>query len=182
MAWTPAYVPPSNVMEASAPLITILALWACGCAWSHQCRLAGWCRLYRGARERLSKQRHQEPGHAVFLLADLNVRHELLRIGQRRGQDLGMRVGEPEDLVDQQLILAQAHGGSDAEHVHLCPLAFGDGLQLIALALALVLERECVFFGRLHANDGPDQDRLLVSRGLGIFRIDAFLLRRPLLS
>src|SRR5262245_61592378 len=67
------------------------------------------CSRWRPACEGLSEDRHQHTTNALATGADLDIRNELLRVGECSGKDIWMRVGEFGDGVQHQLKLAQFH-------------------------------------------------------------------------
>src|SRR5215813_10554222 len=67
------------------------------------------CSRWRPACEGLSENRHQHTTNALATGADLDIRNELLRVGECSGKDIWMCVGEFGDGVQHQLKLAQFH-------------------------------------------------------------------------
>src|SRR5262245_2907257 len=67
------------------------------------------CSRWGPACEGLSEDRHQHTTNALATGADLDIRNELLRVGECSGKDIWMCVGEFGDGVQHQLKLAQFH-------------------------------------------------------------------------
>src|SRR5262249_34674682 len=148
-------------------------------------------RLLRLRRPTLSRgqQSADQPGRieqrarsAAAAEIDRGLRHELVGVGQRGRQHLGMRVGELRQRLQRELELAQLPRRLRPEHLDLRLLAGRDRGQLVALALAFIARRERVLHRGLHADLGTHQRALLVGGLLRLLRIDALLLGSALLD
>ena len=103
-------------------------------------------------RERLPEDRHQHAADPLAAGSDLDVRNELLCVGEGCREDFRMRIPKPRDGVQHELELAQLHGGFRPEHTHLLLLTFGDQGELVALALPLIASRLRILHGALHVD------------------------------